>query len=157
MTRVLDPANPDDVYRVALAMRERDVEEFTAVPEVDTRAALAIEMCARFGKHPHCYVMRHEGQAVAVVGALPIRPRSRSMLFYATPDFPKVGLWATKLFIREWLPAQKAAGVHRIECASLAGYEDMHRWLAVLGFNREMEMPNFGKRGETFVMFAWTG
>jgi hypothetical protein len=152
----IEPVTPELVYGVARAMRERDYDEFSTLCHTDDRESLAIYLASTYGRRADCFILGEPGWPIAVFGAVEARPRSLALLFFATERFPRIGLAATRMFKRDWLPAQQRDGIHRIEVASLADYRSMHRWLEFLGFRREADHPMYGKRRETFTTFAWT-
>lgn len=155
MKMKLDAPTPGDVRRVAEQMRERDVAEFLAVAHVETKADLVEALTARYGDAPDAICAFADGDPVAVGAMVQARPNVVTLAFFATDRFPEIALELTK-FIRNRLFARyRADGVHRIECISMEGYEDAHRWIGLLGLKQEAVMPRYGKGGETYVQFAW--
>lgn len=146
---------PATVRHVAERMRERDRMEFMAVSHASTAAELAESLVARYGDHPEVIVAGAGDVPIAVGGLLRLRPNVATLMFFATEDMAEIGGPLTR-FIRQRLFAQyRAEGVHRIECASLAGYDEVHRWLLALGLQQEAVMRGYGRGGEDFVQFAW--
>ena len=135
-------------------MRERDWEEFFAVSPFSERVQLVESLVARFGEHPDVIVASWQNGPVAVGGLIHGRPRVGTLLFFATPEFPKIGLTITRWISKELFPRYFDAGVHRIQATSLDGYDEVHRWLGTLGLEREAVLPAFGRNGEDFVQFA---
>ena len=83
------------------------------------------------------------------------RPNVASLGLMATDRFPEVSLPFTR-YLRDGLfVALRANGIHRIECVTMADFTGAHRWLRMLGLEKEADMPRFGKGGETFSQFAW--
>lgn len=151
----VDAANPTDVRIVAEAMRERDREEFMAVSPFRTHAELVDAIVARYGEHEDVIVAYGENGPVAVGGLVHHRPRVGTLLFFASDDLPKIGSDLTRFIKQRLFPGYTARGTHRIECASIAGYEETHRWLGVLGLKKEATMLKYGRDGQDFVQFAW--
>lgn len=150
----IDPATHKEIFDVAMQMRERDFYEFTAVCDIDTREELAFALMEQHGPGGGAMCAKFEGEPVAI-GALVVgRPGVATLLFYATSRFPKVALPLTRWIKWELFPRYREAGTHRIECASIEGYDQAHRWIEMLGLHREAVMPGYGKRGETFHQFA---
>jgi hypothetical protein len=84
------------------------------------------------------------------------RPNVATLLFFATDDFGGAVAADFTRFVKQRLfPGYVEKGVHRIECAALAEYDEMHRWLKVLGLVREAVMLGFGRGGETYMQFSW--
>lgn len=151
----IEPARPEDIYDVAVSMRGRDFEEFTAVNPADSRKDLAHLLVRKYGGRPDILCAWWLGQPVCVGAFLEVRPRVISLMMFATQDFPRVGLGLTRFIKKQMFPRLIAAGVHRIEAISLDGYAEVHGWLRVLGLEQETEpMRNYGKRGESFVQFV---
>lgn len=152
---IVEPALPDDVFRVAQAMRQRDREEFMALGHFERHEDLVKSLVKRFGGHPDVFTVFGDPGPVAVGGMLLHRPNVATLLFFATDDFVAVGAEFTRFVVQRLFPGYRAKGVHRIECQSLDGYDEVHRWLNALGLEREAVMPKFGKGGETYIQFAW--
>lgn len=152
----VDAANPADVRYVAERMRERDVEEFMAVSPFAERSDLVDALVERYGEHPDVIVAYGENGPVAVGGLVHHRPRVGTLLFFASDDLPKIGPDLTRFIKQRLFPGYTAKGTHRIECASIAGYEETHRWLGVLGLKEECQMSKYGRDGQDFVQFSWT-
>lgn len=112
----------------------------------------AAHLCARsrFGA-----VAIARGLPTAALGACPVWPGVFSVWMFATNDWPLVAAPVTRWCHRVLKPSMLRAGGHRAECASIADHRTAHRWLERFGFKREAVMPGRGKRGETFVQFAW--
>lgn len=151
----ISKATAEDVLHVALNMRERDYEEFSALSKTDNKGALAEDLVARFGGQDHTLCGNLGGPTV-IAAAVETRPNVLSLLFFATDEFPKVADATTRFIKQQFFPAMVAAGVHRIEAVSLAGYEQSERWLGVLGLKPETSpLRGYGKNGEAFVMYSW--
>lgn len=154
----IEPALPSDVALVAQAMRQRDRDEFMPLTHFERHEQLAKSLVTRFGGHPDVFTVFDDPGPVAVGGMLLHRPNVATLLFFATDDFKgRVASDFTRFVKQRLFPAYEARGVHRIECQSLDGYEEVHRWLEVLGLEREAVMPAFGRGGETYLQFAKVG
>ena len=147
-------ATADTIRTVALTMRERDFAELSAVSQADTREELAELLADRYGCRPDVVCGSINGDLVCVGGAIETRPRVVSLLFFATDRFPEIGLQVTRV-IRRLFDRFEDVGVHRIEAVTLSGYDSIHRWLHILGLERETnELINYGKNGEKFYQFS---
>jgi hypothetical protein len=153
----IDVATSNEIFDVALRMRERDFDEISALAAADTRKELARSLMVRYGGRKDVWCAAGAHGPTAVGGAIEVRPNVITLLFFATDDFPEIGLALTKFIVKRLFPPLVAAGVHRIECVSLDGYDEVHRWIQTLGLFREFDRPmvKYGKRGESFVQFAW--
>lgn len=151
----IETATADEVYRVALHMRERDFEEFSAITPVDTREELAKLLARRYGGWEDVLCVSKDGTPICIGGAIEGRPNVLTLLLFATDDFGKIAVPITRFIRDEFFPRFFAAGVHRIEAVSLDGYAHVHAWLRVIGLEPETgPMLGYGKRGEAFVQFS---
>lgn len=151
----IEPACRDDVYTVALAMRDRDHEEFSAVSWSHSRETLAEDLANRYGQHPDVMCGFYKDEPVCIGALIESRPNVQSLLFFATDTFTRVAFPVTRFIKRELFPRMEDAGVHRFEAVSLASSADTHAWLRVLGMEQEgPPMRGYGKRGESYVQFA---
>jgi hypothetical protein len=151
----IEPATEAEIHAVALAMRERDFEEISAVSFADTREELAASFAAQLKNRKDILCASWDGEPVCVGGFIEIRPRTISLALFATDDFPKIALGLTRFIRNQMIPRLVEAGVHRIEALSLAGYDGVHAWLRTVGLVQETgPLLNFGKNGETFLQFA---
>jgi hypothetical protein len=150
----ISPSSPEFVRDVALRMREKDLEEFLALTYEDTREGLADRLARVHGKHAIA-IMLDDGTPVGCGAMVASRPNVVTGMFFATDDFPKIVLPLTKFITRRLYPAYIARGFHRIDCVSIEGYDETHRWIELLGLSREGVLRRAGKGGEDFIQFAW--
>ena len=151
----LEAPTRGDVRHVATLMRERDVTEFLAVAHVETKADLIEALVARYGGSHDAICAYVDKVPIAVGAMVRARPNVVTLAFFATDRFPEVALELTKFIRNRLFPQYRADGVHRIECISIEGYADAHRWIGLLGLEQEAVMPKYGKGGETYLQFAW--
>ena len=153
--RIDDPTE-EHVRFVADRIRAKDAEEFMAVSFADTAADLADDLIERYSAHPDTYCFSDDDGTPVAVGAMVMaRPNVVTLMFFATDRFPKLALAIARFTVRRLFPRYREAGVHRIECASIAGYDEAHRWIRLCGMKPEGEFRGFGRNGETFHQFAW--
>lgn len=151
----VEHASAEDVRAVALNMRVRDLEEFSALYPCDTREELADVLAERYGGRDDVLCAREGNAPVCIGGTIETRPGVMTVLFFATEDFPKIAVSLTRFIRRELFPRYFDAGVHRIEAVSLASYGIVHNWLHALGFAPETgPLLGYGKRGEPFMLFS---
>lgn len=155
--RISNPT-PDLVRHVALHMRDRDYKEFSAVSHAQNRQELADGMAERYGERNDVMIGCLDDMTPVCVGAaIMARPNVITLLFFATDDFKEVALPVTRFIRKQFLPRLVAAGVHRIEAVSLAGYAEAHAWLKSIGLKPETQaMLGYGKNREAFVQFSWS-
>ena len=153
---ITEAATVDVVREIAEQMRPRDREEFMAVSPFERHSQLVDEIVKRYALHQDAYAFRaDDGAPVAVAGLIQHRPNVITLLFLATERFPEISAALTRFVVQRLFPKYKERGVHRIECASIEGYVETHRWLGVLGLEEEAVMPGYGRDGETYIQFAW--
>lgn len=152
----IDAPSRAEIHSAALAMRPRDYDEFSALAFADSREALADVLADRYGGRDDTFCAFVDEEPIAVGAMVQGRPNVVTLMFFATERLPEIGMALTRFITQRLFPAYRAKGVHRIECVSLAGYEDVHRWIETLGLRREAgPFPGFGKNGEAFIQFAW--
>lgn len=147
-------ATVGDVRSVALAMRDQDFTEFTATSFVDDRSQLAHDLSLRYGGRDDVLVGMADGEPVCIGGTIEAWPGVITLLFFATPAFPKIGRGITRWIKRELFPRYYATGVHRIQAVSHVDHRDAHAWLRSLGLQQEAVFKAFGRSGEDFLQFA---
>jgi hypothetical protein len=155
MPMKLDAPTRDAVAYVAARMRKRDADEFFAVSRAASQAELVSALVDRYGDAPDTFCAFLDETPIAVGAMVEHRPNVVTLMFFATDRLPEIGVALTRWIVQRLFPQYRARGVHRIECASMGGYEEVHRWIETLGLSREAVMPKYGKAGETFVQFAW--
>lgn len=152
----LDFATADDIRAVALAMRETDFAEFSAVSVADDRAALAEILAQRWAGRDDVMTVFHDDRPVAIGGFIEGRPNVVTALFFATDEFEHTAALAATYFVHRTFQQMKLHGVHRIEAVSQVGHTEAHRWMAHFGMLPEgPPMRGYGKNGEAYQMFAW--
>jgi len=152
---IVEAATPELVRVAAENMRQRDRDEFMPLCRFHQHAELVDNLVARFGEHKDVVVAGDGHAPIAVGGMIRHRPNVATLLMFATDDLPRIGADLTRFIRQRLFPTYRAAGTHRIECVSIAGYDEVHRWLRVLGLKEEADLPGFGRDGERYVQFAW--
>lgn len=144
------------VRYVADHMREQDAAEFLAVSRFETREQLARSLVERYARNDDVFCFSDDdGTPVAVGAMIESRPNVITLMFFATDMFDRIALALARFTLRTLFPRYRAAGIHRIECISIDGYERNHRWIELIGLQREAVLQRFGKNGEAFHQFAW--
>lgn len=151
---MIETATTEQVREVAFNMRGRDFEELRATSFCATRDELADELARRYGGRDDVMCGSLNGEPVYIGGTIETWPGVMSLLFFATPEFRRCGLEATRFITRQLFPRYERAGIHRIQAVSLEGYAEVHAWLETLGLKREAVLPRFGKDGQDFVQFG---
>lgn len=150
----VDVTTPENVRHVAERMRASDYREFSALSYAETQAELTTLLVQGYGEH-QSGICAYDGDEPVAVGAMVQgRPNVVTLMFFATDDFPKIALALTRFITKNLFEKYRAEGVHRIECISIDGYDEAHRWIKLLGLHHEAVMPGFGKNGEAFHSYA---
>jgi len=149
----IEIATPDEVYSVALAMRERDLAEFSAALPVHRRLDVAANLALRYGGRDDVLVGAVGGEPICIGGTVQVNDAIH-LLFFATDKFPTIAVSITRFIRNELFPRFFAAGINRVECASIEGYDHAHRWLRLLGLKDAGRAEFTGRGGEAFVHFV---
>ena len=153
---MIDVPSVEHVRYVADHIRPKDAEEFLAVSFANTPAELADTLVQRYGGHHEAYAFSDDdGTPVGVGAMVEGRPNVITLMFFATERFAKLALPIARFTKHRLFPNYRDAGVHRIECISIAGYEHAHKWIRLCGMKEEGVFRGFGKNGEAFHQFAW--
>lgn len=151
MTVRLVTPTPKGMIHIAQNMRAPDREEIFATRWDDDPVSLALDSCAITEMS---WMALLDDEPVAAIGATPLWPRCWSVWAFGTDKWDNVVLTLTKHVSRFMFPAITAIGL-RAQCFTLSTHTQAHRWLEFCGMDREATLPNFGKNGETFYLYAW--
>lgn len=151
----VEVTTPENVRYVADRMRDSDYREFAAVSYAKDRKQLANIMVEMYGNHVGGMCVYDNEEAIGVGAMVEGRPNVVTLMFFATDKLPKIAYPLTRFIKHTVFPRYRENGVHRIECISIDGHDEAHRWIEVLGLKREARFEAFGKGGETFHQFAW--
>lgn len=151
----IDVTTPENVRYVAERMRTSDYREFAALSHARNRAEMTDILVDVYGNHPSGICAYDGDEPVAVGAMVEGRPNVATLMFFATDAFPQIALPLTRFITKNLFEKYRAEGVHRIECVSIDGYEQAHRWIKLLGLHHEAVFPGFGKSGEAFHQYSW--
>lgn len=153
---LVEPPTRDELVSVAMAMRHRDLMEMQALMGTEGRIPTAEALVARWEPFlPTLMCAKLPGEPVAVGLVICPRPNVATIGMIATGRFNRVAVGLTRFLLRVLFPALRAEGIHRIDCLSMDGHEEAHRWLRVLGLREEGRVAGMGSNGEAFHYFAW--
>lgn len=142
----------DPVLYVVRNMRARDAEEIYNLRETDNPFDVMNSVMAL---RNFAWIAWHDGRPAVVFGGAPRHPGVWSMFCFATDDFPKLALGLTRFAKTTVLPTLFGdLGARRLECDSHEKHVSAHRWLGLLGAEREAIKRNYGKDGANYYTFA---
>lgn len=147
-------ATPEDIHYVAMNMRSRDYDEIVCVSWAEDRAQLAQFLVNGLSDHDNVYCF-YADAPIAILSYIPMRPGVWNLGMFATDKIKKVGGFLTKTIIRDIIPALDSAKAHRVECQSIEGYEQVHKWLEFIGLKKEKKIPGYGRNKENFYTFSY--
>lgn len=142
----------DDVMHIVRNLRERDRREIFALRWDDDEDNLALTIYAHAGAMWRLW--RWQGEPVAMCGIVPQRPGVATAGAFGTDKWPYV-LRPMLHWARDWaLPRLIVSGHHRIEAYALASNVDGHRFIQMLGGEREAYLREYGRDREDFVLYV---
>ena len=157
MSRVeIRPAVFRDMSFVAAHMRDEDAREiYCQFPDDATSLDVA---ALSYANTEHAYCAWAAGSPVAAFGFSPRHPPARSVPPgpSARTAFGKAVPAISRYGAEVVAPQLVAEGVRRIEVRSIADHDIAHRWLRRLGARREAKLRDWGRNGETFILWSWT-
>jgi hypothetical protein len=140
-----------DLSYCAANMRPEDRAEIDAQHSGWTPTGLA---ALHLRDHAYCALI--DGNPEAAFGA----GRIFDHLFIAWSFMTRRGWRAVPrmtAFVREAMfPAILEAGAQRVEARALASNVSARRWLKKLGATEDCELENYGRNGESFILYSWT-
>ena len=142
-----------DLLYVAHNMRDWDRREIFATRRTDDPETLAIDC---WYHRETAWVARVDAETPPAVamGIIERWPSVFSAWMFGTPKIAEVGVSLHRFVKRDMIPVLRGSGARRVDCMSLEGHEDAHRWLERLGARRHPEpFLNWGRNGETFWMY----
>lgn len=131
-------------------MRECDVREIFGL-QPDTPPAVIAAQAVQADS----VVLKYRDRPVAVIASRLIVPHWLEVWAFATDDWPRVALTATKYVKRHLVPGFLQAGVHRAECRALADNGGTCRWLEACGARPEALLRDCGPDRLDFILYAW--
>lgn len=142
----------ETVLHVARNMRAADKEEIYATRYEENPFLLTHDVMQY---RSFSWVLWHAEQPCCVGGAGELWPGTFTMFMFATDDFPRIGLFATRFAKKTVIPTLfGTVGARRLQCDSHENHVSAHKWLETLGFERESVRKNYGKDGADFYHYV---
>lgn len=94
-------------------------------------------------------------EPVCIIGSVPVWSGVRDLFTISTNKFGEIAIAVTRWAKNVLTPALKQSGAHRVHSYSLKKHEKVHRWLEMLGAEREAELRKFGANKEDYVIYVW--
>lgn len=151
---LIGPANLRDFTYIGANLREADRREiFCQLPEGTTGSGMAAQVFDGLAGD-WTWIASIDGQPVCAFGFQP----------FTTPVW--IGwAWGTRQMVRA-IPAVTrhcleqemkliGLGVRRLEVRTIKGHDVSHLWLSRLGCRYRCDLPDHGRNGETFELWAW--
>lgn len=144
-----------DMTYIGANLREEDRREiFCQLPEGTTGSAMAAGVTTVVPAS-FTWVALVDGQPAAAFGFQPWTVPVWIAWAWGTRHLKKAMPAITR-----WCWQQEdrllEIGVRRLEARSIAGHTQAHRWLEQLGCKRVCDLPDHGRNGELFHLYAWT-
>ncbi|WP_422377454.1 hypothetical protein [Roseibium sp.] len=138
-------------------MRQQDYEEISCLWAVwDTRA---LGVCAIETAVPGMvWSVWYDGQPAAAFGfsqASAFDPQHWQAWAFGTERFKRCVPVITRHILS--LRPQIERDCRRLQVITMRGHDIAHRWIEALGAEREGRLKSYGRGGEDFLIYAWTG
>lgn len=148
------PVTLPALQHICRNLRAADADELFALRWDDDPDALAKSLAGHANDMMRAVWL--DDEPVAVAGALPVWPSVWTVLAFGTDRWDKVTVTLTRHVRRFVIPALYHAGARRAQCYASAEHHAAHEWLTrSLGARRGPAFEEFGRDGETFVLFEW--
>jgi len=150
----IGPANIRDMTYILGNLREEDRLEITCQCESDDTQIMAL-LCVQPGRS---WIAYSNGVPAMAFGFTPQTLAGNTLSAWAFGTkrtlrcIRPVTKWVYRNLVREWIRSGK---VTRIEARTIIGHTGAHRWLERTGAVLEGEIPEWGRDGETFLMYVW--
>lgn len=150
----IDVPTRADVLEVAGNLRAKDMAELIAANPGFDADSIPLLMADRYGDSEHALGAWLDDEPIAIGAIVPTGDGAAQIGLFATDEFPRIALAMTRFIRNRLIPQYEAHGFRRFECASVAGYDEAHRWIETLGLKRAETLPGIGAGGEDFIRFV---
>ena len=151
----LEPLTYEATEYICLHLRDRDAQEIYGLRWTDSPLALAQDTYSIIAQHGVGWVALWDGRPVATLGIVEKWPRVWQVFSYGTDDWRRSVLTLSrhgKTVIKDYLLSRDA---HRLECETHCEHIDAHRWLEMMGAEKEGIRSGYGKDGSDYITYVW--
>ena len=149
---ILTHCDHENVLYVVKNMRQRDQEEIFNLRWDDNPFTILNDVMAQKN---FAWVVWHDGKPAVVIGGAPYHPGVWSMFCFGTDDFPKLAVGLSRFAKKTIVPTLFGEiGAHRLQCDSHEKHTSAHKWLRLLGAEREAVKRNYGRDGADYHTFV---
>lgn len=135
----------DDLFLIRL--RDRDIAEFQPARGTGMMDATAFK-----AEKGEAYTLTIDGKVICIAGLFEMWPGVAEVWTLMSDEAHRYGIAITR-FIKK-LIAEHTGDYHRVQCTVAEDYEISHKWLNVLGFEREGLLRKFARTGDSYYMYA---
>jgi len=143
--------NPDALTHVTEHMREADRAELMETTWDNREADMCVHILAMGGLGYVC--VADDGEPVAVAGITVCSPGVGQAWMWGTQRVKEVGLQVTRASIKQ-CKSELDGTLRRIQASTVSYHHDAHKWLEMVGFEREGRLRRFGRTGADFYMYS---
>lgn len=144
-----------DACFIAANIRQQDWDECRCQLDDENKFYLA-NLCF-FGTEPDLrWCVRLDGQPVAAFGALRSGAAQYQLWMWSTDRLLRAFPALVKFMDGEFRQVMHRKGTRRVEVRVMAGHDfDKRGWLVKAGAIEVCPLPQYGKNGEMFRLYAW--
>lgn len=150
---IVEPTLRDATY-IGAHLRPEDFREVMCQVPENVYGSYALATMLEGLSPRWTWVAQVNGQPAALFGFQPVTVPTWQAFALGTRLLPRAIPAITR-----WCLGQEQrlldAGVRRLEARSIVGHDSAHRWLERLGCSRVCELPDSGRNGEMFYLYAW--
>lgn len=141
-----------DIIEVCINLREDDLAEVMSTRWNNDPFELAADLYRSPGGK---FAVIHDDNPVCILGVATSTPGVGQGWLVGTDQIGLAGVEVAKA-AKRIIATLFENDVHRIQCYSASFHTQAHKWLELIGFQKESVMKSFGKDGTDFYCYAIT-
>ena len=145
----------DPLFAMCLHLREKDREEVFVLLPHDNLYRFAFESDAWIRNSGRGALFWVNGAPSALGAFTEHWPGVWNVWMIGTKDFDHCVMPLMRWVRKTAVEILDDVGGHRLQCESMATYEDAHKMIRALGGREEAVMRKRGKNGEDYIQFVW--